>query len=135
MVRLKNRYLLVNILYPDHHGSLPSAKVPDLVSFSQPTADDLTPHLLIKAIRAEVAELFGDYGSGAIAESLSSWLMRLVFDQLLLTFDSHSKVSFTGDFHIHTPSLSFPLQDCMGSIVTYECSARQKWQRVRLSSR
>jgi ribonuclease P/MRP protein subunit POP5 len=74
MVRLKNRYLLVNILYPDAHGALPSAKVPDLVSFNQPTTDDLTPNLLIKAIRAEVGELFGDYGSGAIADSLSSFV-------------------------------------------------------------
>jgi ribonuclease P/MRP protein subunit POP5 len=72
MVRLKNRYLLVNILYPDSQGKLPSIKVPDIVSFNQPTTDDLTPSLLIKAIRAEVADLFGDYGSGAIADSLSS---------------------------------------------------------------
>ena len=77
MVRLKNRYLLVNILYPDSHTSLSSAKVPDLVSFNQPTTDDLTPNLLVKAIRAEVAELFGDYGSGAIADSLSGSSIRL----------------------------------------------------------
>jgi ribonuclease P/MRP protein subunit POP5 len=70
MVRLKNRYLLVNILYPDTKGSFPSAKVPDVVSFHQPTTDDLTPNVLLKAIRAEVAELFGDYGSGAISDSL-----------------------------------------------------------------
>jgi ribonuclease P/MRP protein subunit POP5 len=72
MVRLKNRYLLVNILYPNSSGSFPSAKVPDLVSFNQPTTDDLTNHALLKAIRAEVVELFGDYGSGAIADSLTS---------------------------------------------------------------
>lgn len=72
MVRLKNRYLLVNILYPDHHGSLPLSEVPDLVSFNQATTDDLTPNLLVKSIRLAVAELFGDYGSGAIANSLSS---------------------------------------------------------------
>ena len=70
MVRLKNRYLLVNILYPELQGS-DSAKVPDLVSLHQPTTDDLSPQLLMKAIREEVKELFGDYGSGAISDSLS----------------------------------------------------------------
>ncbi|KFZ14352.1 hypothetical protein V502_06136 [Pseudogymnoascus sp. VKM F-4520 (FW-2644)] len=69
MVRLKNRYLLVNILYPEA-TALPSAKVPDVVAFNQPTTDELTPQLLIKAIREAVLELFGDYGSGAIAGSL-----------------------------------------------------------------
>ena len=63
--------MLVNILYPDPSGILSSSKVPDLLSFNQPTTDDLTPNLLVKAIRAEVSELFGDYGSGAIADSLA----------------------------------------------------------------
>ncbi len=71
MVRLKNRYLLVNILYPDSHGPFSSTNVPDLVSFHQSTTDDLSPQLLLKAIRAVVMENFGDYGSGAIADSLS----------------------------------------------------------------
>lgn len=71
MVRLKNRYMLVNILYPDYSGTVSSSKVQDLISFNQPTTDDLTPNLLVKAIRAEVVELFGDYGSGAIADSLT----------------------------------------------------------------
>jgi ribonuclease P/MRP protein subunit POP5 len=71
MVRIKNRYLLVSILYPDPSGSFPSARVPDLVSFHQPTTDALDAHLLTKAIRGEVSALFGDYGTGAIAESLA----------------------------------------------------------------
>lgn len=75
MVRLKNRYLLVNILYPES-TALPSSKVPDVVAFNQPTTDDLTPQLLIKAIREAVLELFGDYGSGAIAGSLMGEICR-----------------------------------------------------------
>ena len=63
--------MLVNILYPDSSGSFSSSKVSDLVTFNQPTTDDLTPSILVKAIRTEVAELFGDYGSGAIAGSLT----------------------------------------------------------------
>lgn len=69
MVRLKNRYLLVNILYPEAAAS-PSPDVPDLVAFNQPTTDELTAQLLLKGIREAVLELFGDYGAGALAGSL-----------------------------------------------------------------
>jgi ribonuclease P/MRP protein subunit POP5 len=71
MVRLKNRYLLVNILYPSLNDTSNPAKVPDLVSFNQPTTDALTPQLLVKALRAGVLELFGEYGAGAVADSLA----------------------------------------------------------------
>lgn len=68
MVRLKNRYLLVNILYPEATGT---DKVPDVIAINQPTTDTLMPQLLLKSIRTSVLHLFGDYGSGAVAESLS----------------------------------------------------------------
>ncbi|KAI5921550.1 ribonuclease P/MRP protein subunit [Camillea tinctor] len=64
MVRIKERYLLVNILYPTEIGTRPN--VPDVVVINQPTTDQLTPVVLLRGIRAEVANLFGDYGSGAI---------------------------------------------------------------------
>ncbi len=69
MVRLKNRYLLVNILYPEA-TTLPSPGVPDIVAFNQPTTDELKPQLMLKALRDTILELFGDYGSGAVAGSL-----------------------------------------------------------------
>ncbi|KAH7031241.1 Rpp14 family protein [Microdochium trichocladiopsis] len=64
MVRIKERYLLVNILYPTELGS--KRGVPDLVLLNSPTTDQLTPGALIRALRAEIAINFGDYGSGAI---------------------------------------------------------------------
>ncbi|KAF2967371.1 hypothetical protein GQX73_g6215 [Xylaria multiplex] len=64
MVRIKERYLLVNILYPTELGT--RANLPDVVLLNQPTSDELTPGALLRAIRAEVAVLFGDYGSGAL---------------------------------------------------------------------
>ncbi|KAI1498674.1 Rpp14 family protein [Biscogniauxia marginata] len=64
MVRIKERYLLVNILYPSDLGSRPD--LPDVVVVNQPTTDQLTPVVLLRGIRSEVANLFGDYGSGAI---------------------------------------------------------------------
>jgi ribonuclease P/MRP protein subunit POP5 len=71
MVRIKNRYLLVNILYPELENVQALSKVPDIVAFNQPTTDALTAQVLLKAVRAAVSELFGDYGSGAVANSLA----------------------------------------------------------------
>ncbi|KAH8808947.1 Rpp14/Pop5 family protein [Xylogone sp. PMI_703] len=71
MVRIKDRYLLVNILYPGLEKKSSSATIPDVVQFNQPTTDALTPQALLKGLRAEVLNLFGDYGSGAISDRLS----------------------------------------------------------------
>lgn len=74
MVRIKERYLLVNIVYPPD----PAKGAPDLLVGNQPTIERLTPPALLKAIRAEVAQLFGDYGSGALEGHLSGLLPRRV---------------------------------------------------------
>ncbi|PMD62836.1 uncharacterized protein K444DRAFT_511400, partial [Hyaloscypha bicolor E] len=71
MVRLKNRYLLVNILYPELEDRKGKTKVPDIVEFNQPTTDAFTAGALLKGLKAEIADVFGDYGSGAISESLN----------------------------------------------------------------
>lgn len=72
MVRIKERYILVNILYPPDASEQQATNVPDFVVMHQPTTGQLTPQSLLKALRAEVATLFGDYGSGAIEGNLSS---------------------------------------------------------------
>ena len=71
MVRIKERYLLVNILYPGelqvgtiNTNNKPGGVVPDLVVLHQPTTDALTPGALLRGLRAEIADLFGDYGAG-----------------------------------------------------------------------
>lgn len=71
MVRLKNRYLLVNILYPESGEGSTKTKIPDVIAFNQATAQALNPQALLKALRAEIQFLFGDFGSGAISDSLS----------------------------------------------------------------
>jgi ribonuclease P/MRP protein subunit POP5 len=71
MVRLKNRYLLVNILYPELDDNPTNPKIPDVVVFNQPTTDSLTSHALLKGIKTEVSNLFGDHGSGAISDSIT----------------------------------------------------------------
>ncbi|RKU49002.1 hypothetical protein DL546_009658 [Coniochaeta pulveracea] len=73
MVRFKERYLLVNILYPEG-GPTPKATdkpIPDLLLFNQPTTDYVTPQSLARAIRTQVNTLFGDYGSGAVERTLT----------------------------------------------------------------
>ncbi|KAK6583910.1 hypothetical protein PZA11_003640 [Diplocarpon coronariae] len=71
MVRLKHRYLLVNILYPEVEKPQSKADVPDVVVFNRPTTSELTAPALLRGLRAEVLSLFGDYGAGAVSESLA----------------------------------------------------------------
>ncbi|OCL12447.1 hypothetical protein AOQ84DRAFT_276712, partial [Glonium stellatum] len=71
MVRLKHRYLLVTFLYPmSPTGSATKDPLPGIVQFNQPSSDQLTVPLLIKAVKDGVAELFGDYGVGVVSTSL-----------------------------------------------------------------
>lgn len=74
MVRIKERYLLVNILYPPNPSKKSTSGLPDLVVQHQPTVENLTPQALLKGIRAEVAALYGDYGSGALEGNLLGML-------------------------------------------------------------
>ena len=71
MVRIKERYLLVNIVYPPDQGRSAKSPLPSLVVHHQPTIEKLTPQLLLKGIRAEIASLYGDYGSGTVSNNLS----------------------------------------------------------------
>ena len=68
MVRIKERYLLVNILYPDSLGD--KSSLPDFVALNQPTADSLTSQGLIRGIKSHIHALFGDHGAGAVERSL-----------------------------------------------------------------
>lgn len=75
MVRIKQRYLLVNILFPDTNQPSPhptnsKQPLPDVVQFHQPSPDDLEPQALARAIREQIALLYGDYGAGITANGL-----------------------------------------------------------------
>jgi ribonuclease P/MRP protein subunit POP5 len=69
MVRVKNRYLVVNFLYPG-----PTAKsktqLPDLVQIHSPTPDALKQGVILRMIRDGVEDLFGEYGSGMVTSGL-----------------------------------------------------------------
>ena len=77
MVRIKHRYLLLNILYPEsdyqtlkNRGSARDP-LPNIVQFHQPTSDDLTPQTLARAIRDQIALLYGDHGAGITNNGLN----------------------------------------------------------------
>lgn len=75
MVRIKERYLLVNIIYPPDLARAQRENLPDCLVHHQPTVEKFTPQALVKGIKAEAAVLFGDYGAGAFATNL--WGMVL----------------------------------------------------------
>ncbi|KAJ9193531.1 hypothetical protein DTO207G8_2476 [Paecilomyces variotii] len=76
MVRIKHRYLLIDILYPTPSSDIPSAAAAASAKSSKggnsdiqahlrihaPTPDTLSPGLLAKMVREEVSEMFGDWG-------------------------------------------------------------------------
>lgn len=66
MVRIKHRYLLVNILYPELETN---PKVPDILQFHRPTTNNVTAKDLLRGVRIEVDNLFGDFGAGSITDS------------------------------------------------------------------
>lgn len=67
MVRIKERYLLVNIIYPPDASKAVNSGVPSQVVHHQPTTEDLTIKTLQKAVKKEISLLFGDYGAGALS--------------------------------------------------------------------
>ncbi|TGZ78338.1 hypothetical protein EX30DRAFT_297805, partial [Ascodesmis nigricans] len=67
MVRIKNRYLLFNILYP---SSSPSSTSPTPLTFLSPTPADFTSSHLATLLRDQLSHLFGDHGAG-VAGSLA----------------------------------------------------------------
>jgi hypothetical protein len=69
MVRVKFRYLVVNFLYPEPLAKSKTS-LPDLVQIHSPTPDAFHAGVLMRLIRDEVEELFGDYGMGMLSSGL-----------------------------------------------------------------
>ncbi|OAQ99888.1 hypothetical protein LLEC1_02369 [Akanthomyces lecanii] len=84
MVRIKERYLLVNIIYPPEPATKHKSAVPSFVVQHQPTVENLTAQLLLRAIRNEIAQLFGDHGSGALGGSLAIKYLSLATSTIIL---------------------------------------------------
>jgi ribonuclease P/MRP protein subunit POP5 len=73
MVRLKHRYLLINILYPLQGTAAAASRqieVLDMLQFHAPSPSKFDEPALVRLIRDSVTELFGDYGAGKVGGSL-----------------------------------------------------------------
>lgn len=70
MVRVKFRYLVVNFLYPEPNTKSKNAVLPPLVQIYSPTPDSFHPGLLVRLIRDQVQDLYGDYGMGMVSAGL-----------------------------------------------------------------
>ncbi|KAL1652122.1 RNA-binding protein pop5 [Diplodia intermedia] len=117
MVRLKHRYLLVELLYPSPatSPSKPAQPLPDVVQFHQPSPDKLTAGLLIKSIRDGIAELFGDYGAGMTGGTLQA-IIRVSRDHYRLVWAALSFIT----------RLPHPInQDCVVQVVRVSGTIRK----------
>ena len=130
MVRLKHRYLLVNILYLDSTTASNASEtkkngdLPYTVQFRQPTPDRLDAKLFTRAIRDGVAELFGDYGSGMVAGSLQGTKHRNVTTRKHDEADKKfSQVLLQRNKHRHRARLARPLSIGVGGSYIYYASA------------
>ena len=87
MVRLKNRYLLMDILYPDPSTWPATPKsVPHNPSLAihSPTSDTLTAGFLAKMIRESVAELYGDWGVGKLGGASAGGIQSTLYESFLV---------------------------------------------------
>ncbi len=92
MVRIKHRYLLVHILYPESNTK-PNAgpgsddnSLPDIVQFHRPSPEYLEPQLLVRAVKDQVLLLYGDYGLGLVSTGLNGRELSLNQRRSLLIF-------------------------------------------------
>ena len=137
MVRIKHRYLLVNILYPENPQEPINpfqnyGRLPDVVQFHQPTGDGLTSQSLLRAVREQITVLYGDYGAGVTASGLSGMIRLYTITRppdcsstsiLELPITSVriqwfllviSQIFFSCDLHLHPPNLTRKLPSCLG---------------------
>ncbi|KAL2044380.1 hypothetical protein N7G274_003085 [Stereocaulon virgatum] len=128
MVRIKHRYLLVHILYPETTGpnakstsSAPAKPFPHLIQFHRPSPNELTPQLLARAIRDQVLLLYGDYGLALISSSLnvkylspatSTAIIRVSRDHFRLVWGA---LSYMTD--LPKPSKLAPTRACVMQVV------------------
>ncbi|QGA14387.1 hypothetical protein EYB26_002040 [Talaromyces marneffei] len=82
MVRIKHRYLLIDILHPEPSqihkrgpSSSSSSSIPAHLYFHPPTPDSLTSSVLARLLRETISELFGDYGIGKLGGASSGNLI------------------------------------------------------------
>ena len=133
MVRIKHRYLLVNILYPEQEarkskqsGSGGKDDLPYTVQFRRPGPEQLNGKLLTRLIREGVADLFGDYGSGMVSGSLVGKDIRASTHYMEIAAHSlDSQVLLPSNKHSHHSRCSRALSYDVGCIGFHDISAAE----------
>ena len=122
MVRLKHRYLLLQILYPDGPSTLPGS-----LSFNGPTNDALTPRNLSNLIRENIADLFGDYGSGLTAASLQvKYLSTPTSTAIVRVTRAHYRLAWAACTAItHVPDGGRTKRECVVKVVRVSGTIRK----------
>jgi ribonuclease P/MRP protein subunit POP5 len=93
MVRTKERYLAVHIIYP----TTGHEDVPEIVARHRPTTENITSHTLSKGIRAAVSRLYGDVGRAACEYNLHvKYWSRATSTLIVRTSRSHYKMIWAG---------------------------------------
>ncbi|QPC78638.1 hypothetical protein HYE68_009390 [Fusarium pseudograminearum] len=140
MVRIKERYLLVNIVYPPDPATAAKSNLPDSVLHHQPTIEKLSPGALIKGIKAEVASLYGDYGSGALMNCSVKYLSLATSTFILKCSRAHYQMLWsTLTFMDHVPvkdgrSCIFRVVRVSGTIRKAEDEAIRQAKRLILAA-
>ncbi|KAK3706922.1 RNA-binding protein pop5 [Vermiconidia calcicola] len=145
MVRLKHRYLLVNILYPDIPNAPNAGKsksveeLPYAIQFHQPSSNRMDAKLLMQMVRNGVSELFGDYGAGMIAGSLQvKYFSQATSTAIIRVSRDHCRLVWAAlTFTTHLPK---PVnQACVLQVVrvsgTIKKAEEEAIRRARLSIR
>jgi ribonuclease P/MRP protein subunit POP5 len=134
MVRIKHRYLLVNILYPEQEarktkqsGSGGKDDLPYTVQFRRPGPEQLSGKLLSRLIREGVSDLFGDYGSGMVSGSLVG---KNIYTMMSITLEipansSHSQILLPSNKHSNHTRRPCPLSHGVGGTDIHNLLASQ----------
>jgi RNase P/RNase MRP subunit POP5 len=84
MVRIKYRYLLGSIFYPDEFSQRDEV-IPDVVNFHRPSPKGFTPMDLRRVVVSSILENFGEYGGAAATPGLQGTLLTDIFTRYLLS--------------------------------------------------
>ncbi|ODQ77992.1 hypothetical protein BABINDRAFT_163042 [Babjeviella inositovora NRRL Y-12698] len=71
MVRLKTRYILFDILYPDSMSPGYASQRDAMLVLHQPSPQNINQKILINTLRGIIQEFFGDFGAGTSGISLT----------------------------------------------------------------
>ena len=146
MVRIKNRYLLVHVLcpspkIPDNPSTTKRsadgepAQLPPTVLFHPPLPPNITASFLAHAIKAQLADLYGDYGVGLTALGFSSSYSLILPICGFIFADSrllYSTLLLPGDRNLHPSSCESPLSPRLGCAIVHVEPAGPRGRAERL---